>query len=390
MYVMPDTFDKYLFVPSQTDWIFSSQVRGGAVNYSAQSKDWKERQTWGQNVPSYWERKNKGLLIPHTNFQQKESVQSIAPSYYYELRQPGNYLTEMWNYSHAMQTLAKFTSEVLHTVDTAYSDAMVQRSAANIANKGWDGLTFASELPDLKRMFTKTAKRMGRLHDDYRKGKYKKRLKGFGKDTYQDFNNLWLEGRYGWRTLAYDVRDLNEAIRDYDEKRRIWTERSGYSYSDVDNSSGTTSWNAVNLQWTQEDRTEHSVRGAVAADFKPARVTLDPVNTAWELVPYSFVVDWVINVGETLASTKLLMLANDVTASVGVKSVSTRTVTTVAEPKGTSEVTYNETYTCTNTLVRRYPTSISMRPSITGRLIDSKLVLDLIALTRGGKKPLRR
>lgn len=390
MYVMREGFDRFKSTPQSTTWTQTTVNQYGTTTVFNRQYDWTSLETSGQTVPSYWDRKNKGLLIPHTWFRQAESQQSINPASYYEKRSNG-YVITMENYSFFNNYQSEFRDLPVHIPDTAYSHAMLQRAAANIANKGWDGLTFASELPDLKRMFTKTAKRMGRLHEAARSGKLSKHFKDKkGQDIVKNFQDLWLEGRYGWRTLAYDVRDLNDAVRDWDSKRKIWTERSGYSYYDTDTSSGTVSWNSSNLEWSIEDRTEHSIRGAVAADFQPARVTLDPVNTAWELVPYSFVVDWVLNVGETLASTKLLLLAKDVTASVGVKSTHVRTATVNAVAKPGAIVNYTENYSCTNTLSNRYPSSISMSPSLTGRLLDPNLVLDMRALINGRKKPLRR
>lgn len=391
MYTMSEGFDRIKITPDNQSWTQTIVNQYGQTSIYSRSYDWTSLGTYGQTVPNYWDRKRRGLLIPHTWFRQQSSTQQISPANYFERRANGVDIVTMENYSFFHETVSAFRDTPYHIPDAAYADAMLQRAAANIANKGWDGLTFAAELPDLKRMFVKTARRMGRLHEAYRQGKLSKHFKDKkGQDIAKNFQDLWLEGRYGWRTLAYDVRDLNDAIMHYDEKRRIWTERSGYSYSDHDVTTGSVSWVSSNLEYTIEDRTEHSIRGAVAADFKPARVTLDPVNTAWELVPYSFVVDWVFNVGETLASTKLLMLANDVTASKGVKSSHTRTATVNAVAKPGCIVNYTETYVCVNELVNRYPSQISMRPSATGRLLDSNLVLDLRALVGGGKKPLRR
>lgn len=346
--------------------------------------DYTVKYTKGENLPNYWHLKNQGRLIPHTSFTQTSSIQGLTPSNYYEKRADGR-IAYIYPYCAATEDYDMFNSGVYHAVDSAYAQAMVQRAAANIANKGWDGLTFASELPKLKQMFAKTAKRMGRLHRDYREGKTLQRLKRSGKDIHHDLNSLWLEGRYGWRTLAYDVRDLSEAITEFDAKRKIWTERSGYGYTDNDSNSGTYEWASSFMHWSDSIVTDHSIRGAVGAEFTPSRVTLDPVTTAWERVPYSFIVDWVINVGDTLAATKLQLLSNAITASWGVKSVTTRTIRFYAEAKAGCIVTYDNTYTTVNELVKRVPTSISMRPSIKGTMIDPSYLLDLKALIRGGK-----
>jgi hypothetical protein len=129
----------------------------------------------------------------------------------------------------------------------------------------------------------------------------------------------------------------------------------------------------------------------VAALIKPAQFIVDPLQTAWELTPYSFVLDWVLNVGDALAATKLKYLASAYTASQGAKSVTTRTATVVAEKRvGYVHMAYIERYSGLFTKVTRYPTGISMQPSFTGRELSSDLVLDLRALVKGGKTPFAR
>jgi hypothetical protein len=365
-------------------------INGEHQSTTPQVVDYYSLRTLGVNVPNYWDLKSKGKLIPHTHFMQDENVQAIAPTDYYQ--KIGNNVWEHRNYSAAINQFGQLLTGIHHVPDTAYAQAMVQQAAANIANAGWDGLTFASELPSLRRMFSKTAKRMRRLHTRYYGNDVQKRMLKRRRSKGGDFsfNDLWLEGRYGWRTLAYDLRDFDDAVRDYDGKRKIWTERSGYTISQSSTTEQSDKWSAGFLNCSTTTTTHSSIRGAVAAEFSPSRVTLDPLNTAWELIPYSFVVDWFLGVGNALATSKLLMLASDHTASIGVKSVSERTAITTCIPDPGDEMIYTETYVGRYTRSQRTPTAIQIRPALTGRILDGNLLLDLRALVAGGKKPLRR
>jgi hypothetical protein len=383
-------YSKELLTPEIKQWYQEYYTNGNLQSTILKEVSFNSLRTLGVNIPNYWELKSKGSLIPHTVFHQDEAEHIIVPSNYFQ-RIGGN-TAEHKNYAAAVSTFSQLLPGVAHVPDTAYAQAMVQQAAANIANAGWDGLTFASEIPSLRRMFVKTARRMKRLHTRFYGGDVQKamlkRRRSKGNDF--SFNDLWLEGRYGWRTLAYDLRDLDDAVRSYDAKRKIWTERSGYSISQSSSSSSSLKWSAGYIDCESTTVTESSIRGAIAAEFRPSRVTLDPINTAWELIPYSFVVDWFLGVGNALATSKLLMLAKAHTASIGVKSVSTRTSNVTCRPDPGDEMTYNDSYVGICTEVQRTPTAIQIRPAFTGRILDGNLLLDLRALVSGGKKPLRR
>ncbi len=348
---------------------------------------WKAEGMKGQTTPNFHALKKSGALIPYTAWLQ-QSVEhhfnhgtytddlGAGPRTWTDLDFPVTYHGLMINNVHS-------------PADTAYAQSYVQAAASNIMNSGWDALTFASEIPNLGRMFRGVAKRMKRLHERKYSFKPQRGKRGnLGKEF--SFENLWLEGRYGWRTLAYDVRDFSDAVANFDESRRIWTERVGSSVSVQDVYQVDTPWQAGTVTSHVTDTTTHSIRGAVAAEVSPARFIIDPLQTGWELAPYSFVIDWFLGVGNSLASTKLQLLAKAHTASVGVKSVSKRTVNCTATPNGSYEQTYNGSYSGVFTQTSRVPTFISLLPSFTGRLLDAQLVLDMRALVSGGKKPLRR
>lgn len=376
--------------PSETrSWDQDYWVNQSLVSETPVSVSWTPRQMFGIDIPDFHRRLVSGELLPHTQFSQIAREHYILPARYEHTDSGQNdvYLTA---YSFAIAE-GHFLDQLSHVADTAYHDAMVQSSASKIVNAGWDVGTAVSEFPSLKRQFKKVGRSIKRL---YRNGSYNNHTEQWLRKNKREsvsFDDLWLEGRYGWRTLAYDIRDLNNAIQEFDSKRRIWTERSGYSYTESTTTDVSKQWSAGLMQSTLEDVTEHSIRGAVAALIKPARFIVDPLQTAWELTPWSFVADWVLNVGDALAAHKLIYLSDSHTASWGVKSVTNRTVTTKAikEPATVSQ-NYQETYRGEYELVYRNPAEISITPSFTGRKITSDLVLDLRALIKGGKPTFSR
>lgn len=374
------TFEYYGRSKSSPDvvktWVQQYYVNGNLSQTWNRSYTYTPSVMTGVGIVGFHRLKKAGALLPHTEFYQAKSTAELNLTDYYQRLNNGQ-TVEHRQYSllayHGNATIGHASA-----ADTSRINALVQAAAAEISNAGWDAGTFVSEIPSLHRMFSKTAKRMVRLA---------KSRKGFSKSA-KDLHKAWLEGRYGWRTLAYDIRDLNDAITEWDSKRSIWTERKGYSYTDVETTTWTHVWSATDLTGIRTTTTEHSVRGAVAASIRPARFIVDPMQTGWELTPYSFVWDWVISVGNALAAAKLLAYSSGTTSSMGVHSVSTTEATLKAgPPKGSYvEVRYDETFRSTFETTQRTPTAISVRPQLTGRAPDPSMILDLQYLQRARDK----
>jgi hypothetical protein len=179
---------------------------------------------------------------------------------------------------------------------------VVQKAAAKIASSGFDALTFLAELKQLRRMFTGIVDKLIALC----------RGKSIG-----TLESLWLEGRYGWRTLLYDIQDLAKALKQQNERRSRFREQAGLtasgSWEDVSQttSSSITTEITTNYNWTLNQR------GTVVADIEIPDFQFNPVTSAWELTRLSFVFDWLINVGQALDSATFLVLVKDYKACAG-------------------------------------------------------------------------
>ena len=122
---------------------------------------------------------------------------------------------------------------------------------------------------------------------------------------YQIFSEVWLEVRYGWRPLVGAARDLYDAVRALSEEkdtivvsgraeqREALTGTAGVTW--VDNTFG--GWNRVSSvtgHITYRSFVSHLIRK------ESAIIGINPLVTAWELVPYSFVLDWFLGVGKAI------------------------------------------------------------------------------------------
>lgn len=130
---------------------------------------------------------------------------------------------------------------------------------------------------------------------------------GFKPSDPKQSANLWLEYSYGWRPLVSDVHallDLDKlkaphgkivgrhsmAFPPYDIKRRTLVQNPGLSYD------------YHNKRWGMV----HVSTGANITCTDPSLAFLNgvglvnPAVLAWELLPYSFVVDWFLPIGDWL------------------------------------------------------------------------------------------
>lgn len=123
----------------------------------------------------------------------------------------------------------------------------------------------------------------------------------------------WLETSFGWLPLASDISDANKALRGFADRE------SQSRVSATSTSEGIPSiaiagegWRNVEIRTEVHTKTELSVRyygavkvraegpfmGAVAENFG-FRIR-DFVPALWEAIPYSFLVDYFVNIGEVL------------------------------------------------------------------------------------------
>lgn len=213
-----------------------------------------------------------------------------------------------------------------------------------------------------------------------------------GKYTAKAASDAWLAWRYGWQQLGYDIRNCYELLQ-MPLKGVIFEGRAGQSLNEsrpvywVDYDSAP--WVSPGLNYrvfshTVQIEINRSVRAnaIIEMEGRTLNVLIDPFVTLWELVPYSFVADWFVNVGECLSAWTITRSAKNVLTSIGEKrEVSCRVSSTMSvegpgmysgSGGGFSVETFTEKF--------RYPGWVpALIPSLTVEL-TSKRILDAAAL----------
>lgn len=117
-------------------------------------------------------------------------------------------------------------------------------------------------------------------------------------------SRLWLEYHFGWEQLLKDIHDAAVYL-DAPWPKNLKASGKGTGSTSV-NIDTTQPWgygwkHTYNLRW-------HVAMGATVSVTNPSLYTLttlgliNPASIAWEVVPFSFVVDWFLPIGNYLAS----------------------------------------------------------------------------------------
>jgi len=167
-------------------------------------------------------------------------------------------------------------------------------------------------------MLTKTVKRVAQAAHALRQGNVVNAAYQLGVDVPKlgrrprkgwSFSSLWLELQYGWKPLLSDVRGAAEKIAqtyafqkpfEVHAKAEHLSKRYNVKFRDAPTISTRTRM-VFDASSSEKARVvlQYEMENDLAAALSTTGIT-DPALLAWELLPYSFVVDWFLPVGNYL------------------------------------------------------------------------------------------
>jgi len=118
----------------------------------------------------------------------------------------------------------------------------------------------------------------------------------------------WLAFQYGWKPLLQDIQGLMTSIAQYDmDNRNVQTTHVTASADDVEyrshnlNTTGqaVTGRTVIYTTWSTRIGMRFKVQDPLHAFANQMGFT-NPINLAWEVLPFSFVVDWFLPIGPYL------------------------------------------------------------------------------------------
>jgi len=181
-----------------------------------------------------------------------------------------------------------------------------------------------AEYPQAQRMFADNATTIAKTLRSLRKGDIKGVFDTLGlprKKLPGTISNRWLELQYGWKPLLMDLHGAVEELQSALQRPR--TRRIKVRVSESDEREVQSGY-IPHLQRYGKIKAYAKTTAKVTAYLQQESLAAsrlgftNPVNLAWELLPYSFVIDWFIPIGDWL---------NSLDAAIGLISI-TGTVTT--------------------------------------------------------------
>jgi len=139
------------------------------------------------------------------------------------------------------------------------------------------------------------------------------------KEQAKIIGDTWLEYRFGWRPLISEIDATIDYINEEDPTARLDTrnilgvgkaEYSGWPLGDSSYKTIVSRTPGFDGRWREAIKTTVLYRGQVgmgssAAGYTATKLGLHPTDwipTAWELVPYSFLIDYFVNLGDIISA----------------------------------------------------------------------------------------
>jgi hypothetical protein len=132
----------------------------------------------------------------------------------------------------------------------------------------------------------------------------------------------WLEWQFGWKQLHRDIVSIDKFLRN-PVRGAILTASSGESVSLVSSvESAAIGYGNITCMAYTELSESTSIRARVVGTFqaKTLNALMSVPLTALELLPYSWVVDYFLNISDCLGAWRVKQSATTLTASLGLKS----------------------------------------------------------------------
>lgn len=332
----------------------------------------------GARTPHYVKVRKEGKMLPLNSYSRSDyRATTHVGSRTWENLETGHggmnpqvsYLTWlMLSESEATESL-----DGLDPFEGVNTDALVIAAMADIL-PDLDALTTAVEMRQTVDMVVNVRNDARRLIQTALRG---------GKHTVKAASDAWLAWRYGWEQLGRDVANCYDLLKD-PITHLVVTGQSGLSKTSSPSRSGIIRGARAegHFDLSYQANIDHSVRARVIArwDSRTLNAIADPAITMWETIPYSFVADWFVNVGDVLAAWKVQNNCSTIAASLGWKStidvLTTERCVPSADFSHSGQWGWSESYRSRG----RVPVSIpSLVPSFTVNL-TSKRIIDAAAL----------
>lgn len=191
-------------------------------------------------------------------------------------------------------------------------DQVWSKLRRKVLDQDFNAPVFLAEAGKTVDMIAHTAKRLALAYSSFRKGrlievaaqlgiaplKNGTRTRYLGSLDPKIIGNAWLEYKYGWMPLLMDIHGAAKHVAELPFKRQFPRFKASVSQDQMISTE-----TSVSLQGRLQTNAKAWV--LVSVNHTDAAVAnrlggLNPLYVAWELIPFSFVADWFINIGDCI------------------------------------------------------------------------------------------
>jgi hypothetical protein len=180
------------------------------------------------------------------------------------------------------------------------------------AMSSFKGATFLAEIVETKRMIHDNASAMLQMISPYQQTLLKRfRLKRTKRGKLKTLSDSWLELQYGWLPLISDIESLNKTLNSPGlQTKRVLGQSEYTRLENLVVSGGNTFFYAYDSVASWKTKYQVKYYGSVVARPDPCGAPLSDfgltcrefVPTLWEVIPWSFAVDYFTNISEMLTA----------------------------------------------------------------------------------------
>lgn len=343
------------------------------------------------NTIDYSRKVRKGELLPHQRLVYRQVEHKFVPGVMEYMSRPSS-SSALRTHRRQVATYSLATNlavpnplvEPTSLLDKTICAPLLQAAAAACSTEGVDGLTFIAELTKVRSMALKAS---ARVLKGLKNGRYDRSL-------LLDVPGLWLEARFGWRPLISDLMEISKQLERVDRMEQIIVSKSRSCTSGITIPSYKSI--AQNAQIKEIFKADYSLevsyRGSCSALMRSSGFGFNPLATAWELIPFSFVIDWLVSVGSSIMAAQTAFLSQQMSSSYGWKLelTTTRSLTGSLGTGDPKWLVYSNTCgdVTKTTIVERYPIPVAIAPMLHVRIdafkgIDAYMLLLQQLLNRG-------
>lgn len=399
----------------------------GTTNYGASFDNWWVHEMHDVESPNWKELWRHGIATVNPmehcsvfyfrntgNYLMKRVNRSSTQPYYYTGHQNSgtnvigdSYASNSWNYPSQP------------SIDDSIIAEAIQEAWSKVSLQDTMALATAAELSKTLDFLLSTMRKVWKIYRSVRKldvlgvaasvsNLTKKQISSITKTSVKEVANAYMEARYALRPLMYDIRNTMEAVADKVPAKYTTFRAYKADIAEVTDSNFLLREVTGDYRMTGTSVANRSleVRAGVLTMVEAFNAFArwgcgDILQTAWELVPFSFIVDWFFQVGKLISSWAPKIGLRTLASWYVVDDMTTLSVTAVT---GTSLASgynyiniYNRSGTYSKVIRNRYRLPNPDRPILPScnirlnnlKLLDLSIIGTAIATSWFGRKTVK-